>query len=293
METDIQRIAERSLRRMLWLLRGGRYFFLVGGLAYFLWEAASALAGREGWALDSVVLVFFVSITAPTLLWLTGSWVERLAKEVNWRYAEILAVNRMAQTVVTERAELVTNLKRSQIQLRMLQTVNHVLVRPQPASVMVEKILDVILNSLEVDASELWLITSDQNGIRLQTHRGLFPDVFSERPTLAFGEDLPGSIAQSRAPVVSTDLRNDGRLVRDAVYRTGFVSYLGVPLLSEDSRLIGVLGAVSRTERQFADGEVEALLDIGAGLASIARPLIHVNGQENADVVFLRPSGTG
>jgi hypothetical protein len=294
METEAQRIAERSLARMLWLLRAGRYFLLSGGLAYFFWQAAQVAFGTDPWTLETIITVFFVSLAGPTLLWLTGSWAERLAKEVNWRYAEIIAVNRMAQEMVIERADLATTLDETRIQVRLLQTVNKILSRQFPPSEAVERMLDGALDTLKLDAAELWLATPDGAGLKLLSHRGLFPDAFRERVHLAFGEGLPGAVAEMRTPLVSMDLSRDRRLERPSIYRSGFTTYAAAPLFHQGDQLIGVLGAASRRPRQFSKSEIEALVQMGMGLASVVRPLMiaPLNHEgDNVPVMFVRSSG--
>jgi signal transduction histidine kinase len=76
---------------------------------------------------------------------------------------------------------------------------------------------------------------------------------------VAFGQGLAGLVASQRRRLHVPDLPGDGRLlVVDWAKAHGFTSYLGVPIVHQDS-LLGVLGLIGRRPFRFGPDDEELL----------------------------------
>jgi two-component system, OmpR family, phosphate regulon sensor histidine kinase PhoR len=101
---------------------------------------------------------------------------------------------------------------------------------------------------------------------------------------LAIGQGITGLAAETRAPVVSTDLANDPRCawIR-GVDHERFTSILAVPLGVRDS-VIGVLNVKTEARRDFTPAEIRRLSTIASLLAGVVeRRRLHLETEAQLD----------
>ena len=104
-----------------------------------------------------------------------------------------------------------------------------------------------------VDASIGFVVTEQEEGMRLGFAKG-FPEAVVRRCiTLDFGQAVCGTVAQTRQAMHVTDIQRSLNPLADLVRSAGISAYACEPLIVGD-RLLGTLSFASRTRRSF-DGE--------------------------------------
>lgn len=89
--------------------------------------------------------------------------------------------------------------------------------------------------------------------------------VWAETPGVPLGHAACQFAILSNEPLAIADARVDERLRSSpAVGALGLVGYLGVPLQTKDGVTIGTLCVISDAPREWADGDVQELSDLGA-----------------------------
>lgn len=127
-----------------------------------------------------------------------------------------------------------------------------------------EHTMERVMDYLGVEAGEIWLRDEGEGSfLRMALHRGEAAEAFWTRDTFRIGEGFIGLTAQHNDVLVSSDLAHDMRYLRTAVVEAGFRSMIGVPLVAQQGRVVGVLGLVARDERTFQPREVNLLRSIG------------------------------
>jgi signal transduction histidine kinase/DNA-binding NarL/FixJ family response regulator len=86
-------------------------------------------------------------------------------------------------------------------------------------------------------------------------------------PALGSGTGLTAAVVMAKGPIVIPNVQNDPRTRnRDFMVHNGLVSFLGVPLISQDE-IVGVLGLYAKTEHEFVPEEVEFIDTLGSQAA--------------------------
>ncbi len=131
-----------------------------------------------------------------------------------------------------------------------------------------QKTLTLVMNRMDMEAGELFLLEGDGQTLRMVLHRGQAAEAFWTRNRFHIGEGIIGLAAQEREPIISTDLARDLRFLRAAVVEAGFRQMVAIPLLSGES-LIGVLSIATRREDVLDRRTIQLLAALGtwAGLA--------------------------
>jgi signal transduction histidine kinase len=113
-------------------------------------------------------------------------------------------------------------------------------------------------------------------------HRGQAAEAFWTRNLFTVGKGYIGLVAKARIPVVSKDLKNDERFLRDAVVKAGFHQMVGIPLLSVDN-LIGVMSVATQRTDPLDEQSVQMMAAVGnwAGLA-IENARLHASARRVA-----------
>jgi PAS domain S-box-containing protein len=138
-------------------------------------------------------------------------------------------------------------------------------------SEVLHRLAEMVRRRLETDCVvRIWLREIGQPGeFCLHAQVGATREPPPRRVHVAAGEGLIGGIVYRRAPIVVDDLRSDPRVRnRERVREEGLASFLGVPMLLEDTP-VGILTVATRERRVFSDGEV-ALVEALARSAAVA-----------------------
>lgn len=180
-------------------------------------------------------------------------------------YAAVAIHNASLYDDLRERDQALT--RRNQ-DLALLNSIAKALTSSLKLDEILQKTLSLVMEYMEVESGEIFLLDEDKQTLRLVLHRGQAAEAFWTRNRFLVGEGLVGLVAQSSEPIVSHDLANDMRYLRDAVVKAGFRQMACFPLTSSGN-LVGVLSAVTRSANPLDEHDIQVITAIGswAGLA--------------------------
>jgi signal transduction histidine kinase len=180
-------------------------------------------------------------------------------------YAAVSIHNARLYDELKERDQALT--RRNQ-DLALLNSIAEVLTSSLKLDEILHKTLSRVMDYMQVEAGEIFLLEDDKQTLRLVLHRGQAAEAFWTRNRFTVGEGLVGLVAQTGEPAVSYDIEHDMRYLRDAVVKAGFRQMACFPLASSGN-LVGVLSAVTRSTTPMNDQDVLIITAIGswAGLA--------------------------
>lgn len=180
-------------------------------------------------------------------------------------YAAVAIHNASLYDDLRERDQALT--RRNQ-DLALLNSIAEALTSSLKLDDILQKTLSLVMDYMEVESGEIFLLEEDKETLRLVLHRGQAAEAFWTHNRFSVGEGLVGLVAQSNDPIVSHDLANDMRYLRDAVVKAGFRQMACFPLTSSGN-LVGVLSAVTRSANPLDDHDIQVITAIGswAGLA--------------------------
>lgn len=144
------------------------------------------------------------------------------------------------------------------------------------------KTLGHVIRYLKVEAGEIFLLEEDKKTLRMVLHRGQAAEAFWTQNLFTVGSGYIGKVAEDRMPVISKDLKNDERFMRNAVVKAGFHQMVGIPLLSGDN-LMGVMSVATQMKEPIDEQSVQMMAAVGnwAGLA-IENARLHASARRTA-----------
>ena len=166
--------------------------------------------------------------------------------------------------------------------LTLLNDIASALVPTQGLDEIVHKTLALVMDYLNVEAGEIFLLDEESQTLRLVLHRGEAAEAFWTRSRFKLDEGFVGIAAAQKETLVSEDLSKDMRYLRPAVVEAGFRQFVCLPLTSGE-KMIGVLGTAKRGDEPFDDRSIQLLTAVGnwAGLA-IENSRLHSNARRLA-----------
>ena len=152
--------------------------------------------------------------------------------------------------------------------LALLNNIAGVLTASLKLDEILHKTLSLVMEYMEVESGEIFLLEEDKHSLRLVLHRGQAAEAFWTRNRFNLEEGIIGMVAKTGTAIVSHDLAHDMRYLRDAVVDAGFKQMACFPLTSSGN-LVGVLSAVTRSSTALDDHDTQVITAIGswAGLA--------------------------
>src|SRR6266446_236519 len=162
--------------------------------------------------------------------------------------------------------------------LRALDRISSAALTHRQPEKMLPELLKVLLETCAaVDAAALLLLEGDVLRVRAAAGIGL-ENTIGEMVSL--GHSLAGRVAETRAPVSSSDAANDPLVTRESIRRSGLRGYYGAPMMLGDE-LVGVATIGSRSAAEFSEedrllfrtmsGRAAALIAQARAEAEVAR----------------------
>ncbi|MCC6298436.1 MAG: GAF domain-containing protein [Anaerolineales bacterium] len=144
------------------------------------------------------------------------------------------------------------------------------------------KTLALVMEYVKVEAGELFLLGEDSQSLRMVLHRGQNAEAFWTRNAFKIGQGYIGHVAETRRPLVASDIAADIRFLREAVVKAGFHQMACIPMLSGEN-LMGVMSVASFSKEPIDARSVEMMAAVGnwAGLA-IENARLHTNARRLA-----------
>lgn len=140
-----------------------------------------------------------------------------------------------------------------------------------------EKVLDVV----ETEAGEIYLLDEASQELAFKVHRGLFPEAFQEITRFPLNEGFPGLVAATGETIVVTDLAVDHRFKRQAIVAHGFRTMASVPLRAKN-RVVGVMNVADR-HKAYTPEQVTLLAAIGNQIGvAVENARLHAQVEQQA-----------
>ncbi|MGZ8240286.1 MAG: sensor histidine kinase, partial [Methylobacter sp.] len=177
-------------------------------------------------------------------------WVVNLGQAV---YDKQGKAQQMIGTVID-----ITERKRAEDRLRLLGEVAGVLLSTDDPDAMLHSLLARISPTLGVDTCFNYMVDSTGNALRLMSRASISQETASPITRLEFGQDLCGTVALRRKPLVVPYIQQVDHPKAQWAKAAGFRAYTGNPLLSGDL-LLGTLAFASRSVDQFDAEELTIL----------------------------------
>jgi two-component system sensor histidine kinase DevS len=152
--------------------------------------------------------------------------------------------------------------------LGLLNEVASILTSTLELDEILDRTLEVVMQYMGVEAGEIFLVAEDGQTLNLVLHRGESPEAFWTRSRFHWGEGVIGRVLEEKRMLVSQNLKEDQRFLRDAVWKAGFKQLACFPL-GKREKIVGVMSIASRSERPLEERSLQLLEAIGqwAGLA--------------------------
>ena len=144
------------------------------------------------------------------------------------------------------------------------------------------KTLALVMNYMKMEAGEIFLLEDDHATLRLVLHRGQAAEAFWTRTYFKINEGFIGIVAKTGEPLVSHDLANDLRFLREAVVKAGFQQIACIPLESTEN-MVGVLSVVTRSKSPIDERDIRLLTAVANWAAlAIENARLHQNARRLA-----------
>ncbi|CCK81390.1 GAF and ANTAR domain-containing protein [Desulfobacula toluolica] len=122
-----------------------------------------------------------------------------------------------------------------------------------------------------VEICSLWIVNEDEKPpkIRLKATQSISPEYIKDR-ALNLDEGVVGYVATHKKPLVLNDvLESDRFKEKEMAKKLGLVSMVGIPLITKDEKVIGVLNCFTATPHEFSETEIN-LLSVVANQSAVA-----------------------
>ncbi|MBI2919289.1 MAG: GAF domain-containing protein [Chloroflexi bacterium] len=165
----------------------------------------------------------------------------------------------------------ITDLKRSEDELKRryqelsaLYQVSEVVTASLDLKVVATTALDAVLRVLDMDSGTIRYLDEATQELVLLADQGMPEEMvqeFHDRPRVALGLGLSGTVAQTGKPLIIEDILHDPRVAYESSRRAGFRVYLGLPVKVQ-SKVVGVISARSRRQRAFTPEDMQLVNSI-------------------------------
>ncbi|MFQ5341837.1 MAG: GAF domain-containing protein [Anaerolineae bacterium] len=182
----------------------------------------------------------------------TGDELEALARKFNLMASQLQDSYAGLEHKVAERTRELAALN------DVAATANRSLKLEEVLNSALEKVLEI----MQVEAGEIFLLEEQDGELVMAAHRGLFPQSFRQITRFKLGEGFPGRVAQTGEPLISTDLTKDLDYLRQQVIEAGFGSFACVPLRAK-GKIVGTIDVAAQGRRPFSRQEIDLLANIG------------------------------
>ena len=173
-------------------------------------------------------------------------------------------------------------LTRRNVDMSLLNGIASTLTSSLELDEILNKTLGHVMNYMNVEAGEIFLLEEDNKSLRMVLHRGQAAEAFWTRNIFKVGEGYIGIVAQEKKPLLSTDIEHDLRFIRSAVVKAGFQQIACIPILAGE-QLMGVMSVATMGKEPIDERSVQMLAAVGnwAGLA-IENARLHLNARRLA-----------
>lgn len=194
-------------------------------------------------------------------------------------YAATAITNARLIEQMRERDQALT---RRNVDMALLNGIASALTSSLELDEILNKTLGLVMNYMQVEAGEIFLLEEDRRTLRMVLHRGQAAEAFWARNVFQVGDGYPGTVAQTRQPLISRYLANDANFSRKAVVAAGFQQIACIPMVTGEN-FMGVMSVATQAVEPFEERSIQMLTAVGtwAGLA-IENARLHTNARRLA-----------
>ncbi|MCF6246942.1 MAG: GAF and ANTAR domain-containing protein [Desulfobacula sp.] len=112
-----------------------------------------------------------------------------------------------------------------------------------------------------VEICSLWIVNEEEKPpkIRLKTTQSISPEYIKDR-ALDMDEGVVGYVVTHKKPLILKDvLESDRFKEKEMAKKLGLVSMVGIPLITQEEKVIGVLNCFTAQYHEFSETEVNLL----------------------------------
>ncbi|MGB9521907.1 MAG: GAF domain-containing protein, partial [Anaerolineales bacterium] len=147
-------------------------------------------------------------------------------------YAAVAIHNARMVQVILQREE---ELQRQNEDLELVNNIATALTSSLDLDSILDKTLKSVINYLDIESGEIYLIGEDSKEFHLALHRGKFEENLFTRENFRLGEGLVGEVAQEGKPIFSENIGREIHYLRQKVFESGCRWIAGIPLMARGS----------------------------------------------------------
>ncbi len=186
---------------------------------------------------------------------------EVVASPVKDSSGNILHVIELLRDVTRRvRHEEVISLKNRE--LLALNSVARLLSRSLKPDEIFAKVLDRIIEMMDMDGGGIFFIDEFKKDMICQYHKGISDEYVRLMGRVRIGEDIPGRVAVTGQSITSSDISRDNRIDRSVIKHSGIKGYCCFPVRGKE-KVIGVFCIFSHKAHVFTVEEENILSSIG------------------------------
>lgn len=164
----------------------------------------------------------------------------------------------MSMRDVTERMRFEAEIDRKNMELTALNDISRLLSRSLNAESVYANVLDRICDLFGMDGGGIYFLDPMGRRLSCDFHKGLSSEFVKRIKSLDIGQDLPGKVAASLAPMVLNDMPRDPRSDDSQFKHSGITSFACVPVKGKE-KLMGVFFLFRFEARAFKDDDESIL----------------------------------
>jgi diguanylate cyclase (GGDEF)-like protein len=123
---------------------------------------------------------------------------------------------------------------------------------------LLDAVLDKLMETMNVEASGIFLLDAKTKNLILRAHRGMSPKLVREVRQIGSDDRLIGRVAKSGKALLIKDVSTKPSLAKSRARAEKFQSFAAVPIISKE-KILGVMGVGSHKYREFPKWEVRML----------------------------------
>jgi signal transduction histidine kinase len=167
--------------------------------------------------------------------------------------------------VAVEKASLFRQSETRSQQLAVLNTIGAAVSQSLDLETVLKEAIEKMIETLNFDASWIYILDPTEQELRLKAHKGLGEDVAHSMDRRNLSTGISGKIFETGTRLVFEDLQNDLEYKqlsdRNKVGSLGFASAAGFPIKAKE-KVIGVLHLANKARRHFVPDELQLIESI-------------------------------
>ena len=164
--------------------------------------------------------------------------------------------------IAISNARMIEDIRQKATKLAALNAVAAVINQPLPIEEIMDLALREVIGVMSVDAGGIRLIDENTNELSIVSSYGLSQEYIDKVDRIRVGEGVVGNVALTGEIITIKNFKEDPQFHSQVAVEEGFRTFVVVPLKTT-TKIIGTLGMVTRSVREFTEEEIDLLEAIG------------------------------